>query len=276
MLLNTNAVLPLLRGFIKEDLGAGDLTASLLAGRTCTGHYTLKTAGIVAGQQLPGLIYQLLGNDATYAPAVQDGATVAAGTSLGTASGNMATILAAERLSLNLMQRMSGIATATRTAVNTLADDHTQILDTRKTAPGLRLFDKYAVRCGGGLNHRMGLYDMAMLKDNHWHAVGSLTAAVKQLRTTLGPAKKIEVEVETEAELRAAIAAQVDIIMFDNQLPAVVKDWQKRVPATIQTEISGGITLNNLQDYAGTGADFLSLGYLTNRVNNLDIGFDLA
>ncbi|ANZ60386.1 hypothetical protein AYR62_15445 [Secundilactobacillus paracollinoides] len=275
MPLNVNAVLPLLRGFIREDLGTGDLTASLLEGRPATGRYNLKTAGTVAGQQLPGLLYHLLGDDAAYTPEVQDGETVAAGTVLGTATGNMATILAAERLSLNLMQRMSGIATTTRTAVQTLADDHTQILDTRKTAPGLRVFDKYAVRCGGGLNHRMGLYDLAMLKDNHWHAVGSLTAAVQQLRTVLGPAKKIEVEVETDTELQAAIDAQVDIIMFDNQRPDVVRAWQPRVPAEIQTEISGGITLETLPDYAGTGADFLSLGFLTNRVVNLDIGFDL-
>lgn len=275
MPLNVNAVLPLLRGFIHEDLGTGDLTASLLEGRPATGRYTLKTTGTVAGQQLPGLLYHLLGDDASYTPEVQDGETIAAGTVLGTATGNMATILAAERLSLNLMQRMSGIATTTRIAVQTLADDHTQILDTRKTAPGLRVFDKYAVRCGGGLNHRMGLYDLAMLKDNHWHAVGSLTAAVQQLRTVLGPAKKIEVEVETDTELQAAIDAQVDIIMFDNQRPDVVRAWQQRVPVEIQTEISGGITLETLPNYAGTGADFLSLGFLTNRVVNLDIGFDL-
>ncbi|WP_461213479.1 carboxylating nicotinate-nucleotide diphosphorylase [Lacticaseibacillus sp. GG6-2] len=275
MPLNFNQVKTSLQTFIDEDLGTGDLTASLLAGRTAHGTFLAKGDGVVAGLQLPEFIYQLLGGQWDYQPLVAEGAKVAAGTVIAEASGDMDILLAAERLSLNLMQRMSGIATATAEAVATLDDANIQILDTRKTAPGLRAFDKYAVRVGGGVNHRMGLYDCAMLKDNHWEAVGDLGTAITQLRRVLGPTKKIEVEVETEAELHSAIKARADIIMFDNQSPATVQAWQKQVPAGILTEISGGITLANIHDYAGTGADSLSLGFLTNSVTNLDISFNL-
>lgn len=264
-----------LAGFIDEDLGTGDLTASLLSGRQATGTFLAKTAGVLAGSQIPEFVYRLLGNRVTYTPLHADGEEIAAGTTLARATGSMPDILAAERLSLNLMQRMSGIATATKTAVNTLADPRINVLDTRKTAPGLRVFDKYAVRCGGGINHRFGLYDLAMLKDNHWAAIGDLSTAITQLRRTIGPTKMIEVEVETQAELAAAIAAHADIIMFDNQSPQTVRAWQALVPAGIQTEVSGGITLANLHDYAGTGVTSLSLGYLTNSVTNLDISFNL-
>ena len=275
MPLNFKQLKPALENFIAEDIATGDLTASLLTGRPASGTFLAKTDGVIAGLQIPGFIYQLLADRWDYQPVVEEGSRVTAGTVVAKASGDMATLLAAERLSLNLMQRMSGIATATATAVATLADPTMQILDTRKTAPGLRPFDKYAVRVGGGVNHRMGLYDCAMLKDNHWEAVGDLQTAITQLRRVLGPTKKIEVEVETEAELQAAIAARADIIMFDNQTPATVRAWQQQVPAGILTEISGGITLANLHDYAGTGATSLSLGYLTNSVANLDISFNL-
>lgn len=264
-----------LQNFLDEDLFTGDLTAALTAGKPASGTYLAKSNGVFAGGQIPGFLYRLLDDKVSYEPLVKDGTAVTAGTTVAKVSGDMATLLAAERLSLNLMQRMSGIATATAEAVATLADDSIQLLDTRKTAPGLRVFDKYAVRCGGGVNHRFGLYDSAMLKDNHWRAVGDMQTAITMLRRELGPTKTIEVECETEAELDAAIAAKVDIIMFDNQTPETVRQWQAKVPATIKTEVSGGITLANIHDYAGCGATSLSLGYLTNSVKNLDISFNL-
>ncbi|WP_390410633.1 carboxylating nicotinate-nucleotide diphosphorylase [Lacticaseibacillus jixiensis] len=264
-----------LQNFLDEDLFTGDLTAALTAGKPASGTYLAKGNGVFAGGQIPGFLYRLLDDQVTYEPLVEDGTAVTAGTTVAKVTGDMATLLAAERLSLNLMQRMSGIATATAEAVAALADDSIQLLDTRKTAPGLRVFDKYAVRCGGGVNHRFGLYDSAMLKDNHWRAVGDMQTAITMLRRELGPTKTIEVECETEAELDAAIAAKVDIIMFDNQTPETVRQWQAKVPATIKTEVSGGITLDNIHDYAGCGATSLSLGYLTNSVKNLDISFNL-
>lgn len=173
------------------------------------------------------------------------------------------------------MQRLSGIATATHLAVHTLADPNIAILDTRKTMPGLREFDKYAVRCGGGVNHRMGLDDAVMLKDNHWAMINDLPTTVARLRRQIGPTKVIEVEVETVAELQAAVASRVDIIMFDNQTPAVVKQWRTLVPPTIRVEVSGGITPATLASYAHTGVDYISLGYLTHSVTALNLAFDL-
>lgn len=274
MPLNYEQVAPALKSFLQEDLGRGDLTASLLAGRAGGGVYLAKTPGVIAGLQIPAFLYRLLDAQITYEPLVQEGQVVKAGTAIAKASGDLATLLAVERLSLNLMQRLSGIATATKQAVDTLADPSIQILDTRKTAPGLRLFDKYAVRVGGGVNHRLGLDDMAMLKDNHWAAVGDLTQAIQLLRRVNGPTKMIEVECESRSQVEQAIKARADIIMFDNQTPQTVKAWQQLIPAGIQTEVSGGIELSNLHDYAGCGANFLSLGYLTNRVVNLDISFN--
>lgn len=274
MPLSFKQVAPDLQRFLDEDLGRGDLTAPLLTGRKGVGVYLAKTAGVIAGLQLPEFLYQLFGAEITYQPLVQEGQLIEAGTPIAEASGDLAVLLAAERLSLNLMQRLSGIATATKKAVDTLADPSIQILDTRKTAPGLRQFDKYAVRVGGGVNHRLGLDDMAMLKDNHWAAVGDLSQAIQLLRRVNGPTKMIEVECESLAQVKQAIHAHADIIMFDNQSPETVKTWQQLIPAGIQTEVSGGIELSNLHDYAGCGANCLSLGYLTNRVVNLDISFN--
>lgn len=274
MPLNYEQVANTLSIFLQEDLGRGDLTAPLLAGRQGAGVYLAKTTGVIAGLQIPAFLYRLLGANISYRPLVQEGQSIQAGTPIAEASGDLAMLLAVERLSLNLMQRLSGIATATKQAVDTLADPSIQILDTRKTAPGLRIFDKYAVRVGGGVNHRLGLDDMAMLKDNHWAAVGDLSKAIQLLRRVNGPTKMIEVECETKAQVQQAIAAKADIIMFDNQTPATVKAWQQLIPAGIQTEVSGGIELDNLHDYSGCGADSLSLGYLTNRVVNLDISFN--
>jgi nicotinate-nucleotide pyrophosphorylase (carboxylating) len=274
MPLSFKQVAPALQSFLNEDLGRGDLTAPLLTGRHGTGVYLAKTSGVIAGLQLPAFLYRLLDADVDYRPLIKEGQVVEAGTPIAEVHGDLAVLLAVERLSLNLMQRLSGIATATKLAVDTLADARIQILDTRKTAPGLRVFDKYAVRVGGGVNHRLGLDDMAMLKDNHWAAIGDLDAAIQLLRRGNGPTKMIEVECESRTQVEQAVMAQADIIMFDNQTPETVKAWQQLIPAGIKTEVSGGIELSNLHDYAGCGADFLSLGYLTNRVVNLDISFN--
>ncbi|MFZ2802497.1 MAG: carboxylating nicotinate-nucleotide diphosphorylase, partial [Lactococcus chungangensis] len=156
----------------------------------------------------------------------------------------------------------------------TLNDATIKICDTRKTAPGLRYFDKLAVKIGGGFNHRSGLYDGVMLKDNHIAYAGSISKAVEKVRQQIGQMVKIEVEIETEAQLLEAIDAKADIIMFDNRTPEQVAAWTKLVPETILTEISGGITLDNLADYAHTGADYLSLGALTHSVIAFDISFN--
>lgn len=170
---------------------------------------------------------------------------------------------------------MSGIATATNKAVKTLQSDHTRICDTRKTTPGLRMFEKYAVTCGGGFNHRIGLYDGVMIKDNHIAFAGSITNAVKIAKEKLGHMAKIEVETESEEQVLEAIEAGADIIMFDNRTPEEVKHFQKLVPQHITTEASGNITLQTLADYRHTGVDYISLGFLTHSVKALDISLTI-
>lgn len=275
MKLNFELVATQLRQFLNEDLKTGDLSAPVIPNTRVDGHFILKQPAVVSGVELPAMFYSLLGDQVTYKPLISDGTAADAGTILGRVSGNARDLLAAERVTLNLMQRMCGIASATAQAVSALNNSRVGILDTRKTAPGLRLFDKYAVICGGGVNHRLGLYDAVMLKDNHWQLMGSLKEAVATLRQTAGPTKIIEVEVETEDELHAAIENNVDMILIDNQPPATVKAWRQQIPQRIVVEASGGIQLENLAEYGQTGVDFISLGYLTNSVQAKDISFEL-
>lgn len=261
-----------LREFLDEDLGFGDVSGQFWGSQQVSGYLVAKQAGVICGQDLPQRIFDLLGRKtATYQQLVPEGAAVVPGTRIGQVHGAAATILAGERVSLNLLQRMSGIATATRAAVSALGDDQIRIADTRKTMPGLRIFDKYAVTVGGGVNHRLGLDQGVMLKDNHLAAAGGVAAAIAQAQAVAGPLLRVEVEVETMTELQAAIAAGADVIMFDNQTPMTARKWAQLVPAGILTEVSGGVTLANLADYRGAGVDFISLGYLTNDVRPVDI-----
>ncbi len=265
-----------LKTFLIEDIGTGDLSADLIfdENEQSSGVFVAKSDGIIAGLEVAQQVYDLLGQNATFIPVVADGASVKKGEIIGRATGNIRTLLTGERVILNLLQRMSGIATFTHTAIETLNDPTIKICDTRKTAPGLRYFDKLAVKIGGGFNHRVGLYDGVMLKDNHIAYAGSITKAVEKVRQQIGQMVKIEVEIETEEQLHEAIAAKADIIMLDNRTPEQVAAWTKLVPEGILTEISGGITLANLADYSQTGADYLSLGALTHSVLAFDISFN--
>lgn len=176
-----------------------------------------------------------------------------------------------ERVILNLIQRMSAIATAAHLAVQEIAGTNTKICDTRKTIPGLRMLDKYAVRIGGAFNHRNGLFDAIMLKDNHIAFAGSMTNAIQAAREKVGHTVKIEVEIETKKQLDEAILAGADIIMFDNRSPEEIRAWLPAVPSSITTEASGGITLENIRAYAQTGIQWISLGSLTHSVKAFDI-----
>ncbi|MDR3191171.1 MAG: carboxylating nicotinate-nucleotide diphosphorylase [Lactobacillaceae bacterium] len=264
-----------LQTFINEDVGTGDISAELIfpTDKISSGHFLLKSAGVVCGLPLAQYVYDLLGGNVQFEALVVEGSYHAAGTVIGKVTGSARTILTGERLILNLWQRMSGIATMTRNAVDRLADPNIRICDTRKTAPGLRMFDKYSVRQGGGVNHRFGLYDGVMLKDNHIAFAGGITEAVNQVREQTGQMVNIEVEVETIDQLKEAIAAHANVIMFDNRSAAEAKQFQALVPDDIATEISGGITLATIAEYRGTGVDYISLGFLTNAVQNLDISF---
>src|SRR5699024_10042081 len=183
--------------------------------------------------------YQLLDPSIEVHLLKQDGDKVVSGETIATVNGSIKHMLMGERVILNLLQRMSVIATRTNEAVERLSTSHTRICDNRKTVAGLRLFDKYAVICGGGVNHRFGLYDGVMIKDNHIAFCGSIEKAVAKVREKLGPMVKIEVETESEADVIAAVNSDCDIIMFDNQTPDTIKNWQRHVPKTIVTEASG-------------------------------------
>lgn len=225
----------------------------------------------MCGSELIQLTYSLLDPSIKVVSYKNDGDELKRGEKIATVSGPIRHILTGERLALNLMQRLSGIATITKKAVDMLNSSHTRICDTRKTTPGLRMFEKYAVTCGGGMNHRTGLYDGVMIKDNHIAFAGSITKAVDLVKQKLGHMVKIEVETETKEQVIEAIEAGADIIMFDNRTAEEVTELQTVVPNYITTEASGNITLQNLASYRNTGVDYISLGFITHSVKSLDI-----
>jgi nicotinate-nucleotide pyrophosphorylase (carboxylating) len=262
-----------LEKFFIEDIGEQDITTDLIFADDTNGEivFLAKDEGVFCGEEIIKTGFQLLNNDLSIRVFVKDGGEIKYGDTLARVSGKIADLLKGERVILNLVQRMSGIATLTQKTVNTLDSGHTKICDTRKTTPGLRMFEKYAVRCGGGYNHRFGLYDGVMIKDNHISFAGSITKAVEAIRKNAGHMVKVEVEAETEAQVIEAVNAGADIIMFDNRTPDEIKELIKLVPANIITEASGGIQLANIADFRDTGVDYISLGYLTHSYKALDI-----
>jgi nicotinate-nucleotide pyrophosphorylase (carboxylating) len=262
-----------LEKFFIEDIGEQDITTDLIFADDTNGEivFLAKDEGVFCGEEIIKTGFQLLNNDLTIRVFVKDGEEIKYGDTLAHVSGKIADLLKGERVILNLVQRMSGIATLTRKTVTTLDSDHTKICDTRKTTPGLRMLEKYAVRCGGGYNHRFGLYDGVMIKDNHISFAGSITKAVDAIHKNAGHMVKVEVEAETEAQVIEAVNAGVDIIMFDNRTPDEIKELIQLVPAHIITEASGGIQLANIADFRDTGVDYISLGYLTHSFKALDI-----
>lgn len=258
--------------FFLEDIGERDVTSELIFGDEEKGKivFLAKESGIFCGEDIIKIGFGLL-EENTSIECIKDGDWFEKGQILATVSGTISNLLKGERVVLNLIQRMSGIATKTNEAVRVLNSNHTKICDTRKTTPGLRMMEKYAVRTGGGFNHRYGLYDGVMIKDNHIDFAGSITNAVRAVREKLGHMVKVEVETETKEQVIEAIEAKADIIMFDNRHPDQIKEWINLVPSGIVTEASGGITLENLSTYSGTGVDYISLGFLTHSVKSIDI-----
>ncbi|MDR4948726.1 carboxylating nicotinate-nucleotide diphosphorylase [Neobacillus cucumis] len=262
-----------LEEFFIEDIGEQDLTTDLIFSEQTQGKivFLSKDEGVFCGEEIIKTGFQLLNHDITVELFVKDGQAIEKGQELAHVSGKITDLLKGERVVLNLIQRMSGIATLTQKTVHTLDSGHTKVCDTRKTTPGLRMLEKYAVRCGGGFNHRFGLYDAVMIKDNHISFAGSITKAVEAVRSKAGHMVKVEVEVETEEQVLEAVKAGADVIMFDNRTPDEVKEFIKLVPASIITEASGGIQLTNIAEYRDTGVDYISLGYLTHSYRALDI-----
>lgn len=263
----------MLETFYQEDLGDGDLSSEFLFSKSDEGSFSLfmKEQGVFCGRDVIEIGFSLMDPKVDVQVFAADGDWVDAGQSIAEIRGPMGDLLQGERVVLNLIQRMSGIATETYRAVEKVRDTGVRLCDTRKTTPGLRMLEKYAVRTGGGFNHRNGLYDAVMLKDNHISFAGSITEAVKQVKKRIGHMVKVEVEIETKEQLLEAIDAGADVIMFDNCSPSTIKEWIHLVPPHIVTEASGGITRESLQAYAGSGVHYISLGYLTHSVKSLDI-----
>lgn len=267
----------IVRRALEEDIGDGDVTTGCTLSPTAIlkGQFIAKEAGIVAGLEVVRLTFSLLDERVEFTPHVADGAPVELGQVIATLSGPGRTLLSGERVALNFLQRMSGIATLTRRFVEAVQDTPAVILDTRKTAPGLRLLDKWAVRLGGGQNHRLGLYDMVLIKDNHIAAVGSISQAVARVRAGDRRGRPVEVEVKTLGELREALELEVDRIMLDNMSLAEMVQAVRLTNGRVPLEASGNITLENVAAVAATGVNYISVGALTHSVRALDISLQL-
>ena len=267
---------------LEEDLGRGDCTSNSSVPATLSheGFILAKEAGVVAGIDVAREVFKRVDPEVVFEAKVADGASVEVGDVVIRIQGNARSILASERLALNFMQRMSGVATTTRKAMDVLAGTPTRVLDTRKTTPGLRAFEKWGVRLGGGVNHRMGLYDMILIKDNHVDYAGSMTAALAGVQAYFEsgePLVPVVVEVRSMSELNEALAAseaeglKLERLLLDNFSPAQVKEAVSHVAGRLPLEASGGIDLSNLRAYGEAGVDFVSMGALTHSVKSLDL-----
>ena len=274
-----HAVERVLAAALEEDLGAaGDLTsdAAVPASTRATGLVVARAAGTVAGLALACEVFEQLPGDVDVEVAVTDGTAVAAGTTLARLEGSARTMLTGERTALNLLGHASGIATATRAVVEALEGLDTTVADTRKTTPGLRAIEKYAVRCGGGRNHRFGLHDAVMLKDNHLVAAGSIGVAVERVRAAVGHTVTVTVEVDRLDQIEEALAAGADVLLLDNLDADALAAAVGLVDGRAVTEASGGITPDSARQLASAGVDVVSLGWLTHSAPRLDVALDLT
>lgn len=270
---------PLVEAALTEDLGRrGDVTsqATIPADMQAQLQIKARQAGVICGMDLARLSFALVDAQIEFAAQVVDGETVAAGTVLAIVSGNARHLLTAERTALNFMTHLSGIATATRKIVDSVAEYPAQITCTRKTIPGLRTVQKYAVRCGGGRNHRLGLDDAILIKDNHIAIAGDIKTAIKQAQDFAGHLIPIEVEVDTLEQLEQALEAGVSLVLLDNMSPETLSKAVTMCKGRAKTEASGGITPQTVQAVAETGVDFIAMGYLTHSTTALDIGLDFS
>lgn len=267
----------IIRQALQEDIGRQDLTTFNLvpADQQGRGVFVAKAGGVIAGTEVCGQVFRCLDPDSGYQTFLSDGEAVQPGDRIAEVSGKTTALLGGERVALNLLQRMSGIATRTRRMVDMIQGCQARLVDTRKTTPGLRELEKYAVRVGGGRNHRFGLYDGVMIKDNHIVAGGGIINAVGTLRQRVPITIKIEVEVENLEQLELALKAGADIVMLDNMDTPTMLEAVRLVAGRALLEASGGITENRLLEVAQTGVDFISVGALTHSIQSLDISFDL-
>jgi nicotinate-nucleotide pyrophosphorylase (carboxylating) len=269
---------PLVRATLVEDLGrAGDITTDAIVpvGERVAAKLVSRQNGIVAGLDLAKLAFELIDPAIHLSIAAEDGTLVDPGALVATVSGPARGILTAERTALNFLGHLSGIATATASIVGAIHDTKTKVVCTRKTTPGLRAVEKYAVRCGGGANHRFGLDDAMLVKDNHVAIAGGVAEALRRARASAGHLVKIELEVDTLAQLAAALAEGVDAVLLDNMAPDVLAEAVRMVGGRAITEASGRITRETAAKIAATSVDLISVGWITHSAAVLDIGLDL-
>lgn len=269
------------RRFLREDIGSGDITTSwtVPAGATAKAWIVARASCVVAGLPIAQAVFAELDPEVAAEPQVCDGTLVAAGARVMRLAGRAAPILSGERLALNLLQRLSGVATVTRRYVEEVAGTGASVSDTRKTTPGLRLFEKYAVRAGGGRNHRIGLYDAVLIKDNHVEAAGGVGAALRAVSERRTRDVPIQTEVDSLSQLAEALDAGVRAVLLDNLSPALTADAVALVRArpggaAVWIESSGGMTLQNIRAYAETGVNTISVGALTHSAPSVDLALD--
>ncbi|MCL1835311.1 MAG: carboxylating nicotinate-nucleotide diphosphorylase [Oscillospiraceae bacterium] len=273
MKLNDLALDAFLQAALEEDIGAGDVTTESCVpatARSCA-VFIAKESGVVCGLEVAGRVFRLLDADVRFTPMLEDGEAVSAGAAIAEIEGPSRSILTGERTALNLLQHMSGVATRTAAAVSAVAGTSAKITDTRKITPGLRALLKYAVRCGGGSNHRMGLSDGVLIKDNHIKAAGGIRSAVEAARAACPHTLKIEVETETLEQVQEALECSADIIMLDNMTLDLMGQAVTLIGGRALTEASGNMGDKDLKAVADTGVDYISIGALTHTVRALDI-----
>ncbi len=260
-----------------EDLGrAGDITTDAIIPPTEIARAVIaaREPGVVAGLIAAGLAFKLIDPNVQLTVRAPDGSEVTKGTAIAELEGPARALLTAERVALNFLVHLSGVATATQQLVKAVSSTKARIICTRKTIPGIRILQKYAVRCGGGLNHRFGLDDAVLIKDNHIAAADGVAASIKALRGRLGPMVKIEIEVDTLAQLEEALAAGAEAILLDNMPPELMKRAVAITNGRATLEASGGVTLERVRAIAESGVDFISSGALTHSPHALDLGLD--
>jgi nicotinate-nucleotide pyrophosphorylase (carboxylating) len=276
--LNPLIVEDAVRAALREDFGrAGDITsqATIPAGATARAAFGARRDGVIAGLDVARATFRLLDPSVRFEAHVKDGARVAPGARVAHVAGNARAILAGERVALNFLGRMSGIATLTARYADRIAHTKAKICCTRKTTPGLRAFEKYAVRCGGGMNHRFGLDDAVLIKDNHVAVAGGVAAALGAARAHVGHLVKIEIEIDRLDQLDAVLEGGADVVMLDNMSLADMREAVRRVAGRLRVEASGGVSLDTVKDIAETGVDLISVGALTHSASVLDLGLDV-
>lgn len=267
-----------IQDWLAEDIGIGDITTLALVPAAAKTNAIIhaKDSGILAGIDVARRVFELLDKDIQFDAKLADGAALTNGSIIAEIKGNAQAILTGERLALNLLQHLSGVATSTHKLAAIAAPFGAKLVDTRKTTPGMRLLDKYAVKAGGGANHRLGLYDAMLIKDNHIQVAGGITEALNRAHDYASHMTKIEIEVESLAGVKEALAGKADVIMLDNMSIADMTEAVKIINKQAVVEASGGISEATLADVAKTGVDVISVGALTHSVKALDISMDIG